>query len=426
MLNHLSKFINNDVFNGAASTAILLYVYDNKITNTTQLLDRLLNEYLTANVSYGYLYCIDHYTYKIDGTNVYKLGQASNIKKRISSYATYYIKPVELKYASDRIKFYQFAELVLFKKLADCRISPNREFFDCEFDTIKKHIDDIALEFNTCSIIDILNKYEIDTKYINDIKNKIIRFMKNYTNLDKLIDFENSIPVKRVSPKSILSNHSLSSDEILNAQDIDQIKFDELLKKRLDNQASREDILSIERFTIKKDWNLNEISNEFLEKFCGKTHVLYNLWFLMDNEIIDRYILKIKKEYNIDFDKTKKMEQITMIREVISKLGFDNPNDNKELTRQTFGENVNNVKTHSQLFVNIKKRKLLFGCDPVKVNEIKTVKQFMGYMNSLFSKWGIVIRYFTKASSKKINGKKKTINTSSYSLCFLNDIDKYI
>lgn len=273
MLNHLSKFINNDVFNGAASTAILLYVYDNKITNTTQLLDRLLNEYLTANVSYGYLYCIDHYTYKIDGTNVYKLGQASNIKKRISSYATYYIKPVELKYASDRIKFYQFAELVLFKKLADCRISPNREFFDCEFDTIKKHIDDIALEFNTCSIIDILNKYEIDTKYINDIKNKIVEFMNKSTILNKILDF-NVTHIKKKKKKVNDDINQIKLDdlkEIISSRNLDLHQYLDLIESQKSGFTTQIENHEIQKYKlydwyrIKPDIDVN-IVYEFLKE----------------------------------------------------------------------------------------------------------------------------------------------------------------
>lgn len=187
MSNSLLDYIDNGVFNSLSSSALLLYIEDNKITTSTQLLSNLLQEYFNRNPSYGYLYCIHHHSYKVYGNNVYKLGQAGNIEHRIAGYTTYYIGPVELKHASLSINFYKFAEIVLFKKLRTFRIVPNREFFDCEFDIIKNAINDIAVEFSTDTIVNIINKYNINALPIFEINNKIIAMFEYFIQLDKHI-----------------------------------------------------------------------------------------------------------------------------------------------------------------------------------------------------------------------------------------------
>ena len=50
----------------------------------------------------------------------------------------------------------------------------------------------------------------------------------------------------------------------------------------------------------------------------------------------------------------------------------------------------------------------------------------MGFINSLFSEWGIVINPTKTYSSKIINKKKINICSYKYTINFMNEINKYI
>ena len=123
-----------------------------------------------------------------------------------------------------------------------------------------------------------------------------------------------------------------------------------------------------------------------------------------------------------DFDGTNKLEQIKMIEEVIKKMGFDKVGDDKKLDREAFEVNYKKVISESQLFVNSNKSQPMFNYDKVKIKKVSTVKQFMGFVNSLFSEWGIVMRCIK--NNKKVN--KKVIKIISYQLTYLDNFNKYI
>ena len=61
----------------------------------------------------GVIYCVYNEMY---GENVYKLGKTSTFQKRLNSYSTYYITPIELKYHRN-VHNITLAETLLFDKL---------------------------------------------------------------------------------------------------------------------------------------------------------------------------------------------------------------------------------------------------------------------------------------------------------------------
>ena len=68
----------------------------------------------------------------------------------------------------------------------------------------------------------------------------------------------------------------------------------------------------------------------------------------------------------------------------------------------------------------------MFGFDKGKIGKVSTVKQFMGFVNSLFSEWGIMIQLKRSYTSNIVDGKKKNIAIKYYLLTFTDDINKYI
>jgi len=221
--------------------------------------------------------------------------------------------------------------------------------------------------------------------------------------------------------KNTYNKNTILKDEILKAGDITHEHFNTLLIKQLNNEATRDDKVLIERHLLKKDWKIKDITNEFIEKYYGKTQILYNLRFLLDKTKLEPYSQN-NSDHLIDFDKAVKLEQIKMIEEIIQKLGFDKPGDDNKLSKEIFQENIKKVIEECQLFINTNKSQPMFGYDKVKITKIKTIKQFMGFINSLFSEWGIIIN--VKRKSIKNNKLVKKINY--YALDYIDNINKYI
>lgn len=207
---------------------------------------------------------------------------------------------------------------------------------------------------------------------------------------------------------------NLTKSEIFKIADIDANELDELLIKQYNSEATREDKLKIERYMLIKNWKLNEITEEFLDKFYGKTNVLFNLRFLLDKTLI--------KTNTIDYDEVKKLEQIQMIDEIICGLGYEKIGDGKKLDKEVFQENIKKVMTECVLFTNPVKSQPLFAYDKNKVGAVNTIKQFMGFVNSLFSDWGICLRICK--NNKRINNKHITLYL--YTLDYIDNIDNYI
>ena len=120
------------------------------------------------------------------------------------------------------------------------------------------------------------------------------------------------------------------------------------------------------------------------------------------------------------------MEQIKMIQEVINKLGFTGIGNDHKLDKETFEKNKDDVISGCQLFVDTGKSQPMFGYDKQKIRKVLTIRQFMGFINSLFSEWGIVIRCKQKIMCKMINKKKKSIGINYYMLNYLDNINNYV
>lgn len=276
----------------------------------------------------------------------------------------------------------------------------------------------LKYEFDLYAHILVYNEVEVSNKTKNLFVAYLIKLMveKGHTYEHKTIRMN----------KNAYNKDTVLKDEILKANDIDHTEFNELLSKQVNNNATKEDKILIERYILKKKWKINEVSDDFLTKFYGKTYVLENLRCLLDKNMINAYKCGQKDDPIIDFDGANKLEQIKMIEEVISKLGFEKIGDDKKIERYVFEKNIEKVVSESHLFTNVNKSQPMFGYDKVKISRVKTVKQFMGFMNSLFSEWGIVIQLIRKFSSKIINKKKVTNSTNYFILNYINDINKHV
>ena len=117
-----------------------------------------------------------------------------------------------------------------------------------------------------------------------------------------------------------------------------------------------------------------------------------------------------------------------MIKEIIKTLGYGSVGD--KVDKEAFDANKNKVICESKFFIDSIKSQMLFGYDKLTINKVtkgtKTIKQFLGFINSVFSDWGINIKAERKTSHIRVDGKRKTIKIVSYELKYIDNIDKYI
>lgn len=88
-------------------------------------------------------------------------------------------------------------------------------------------------------------------------------------------------------------------------------------------------------------------------------------------------------------------------------MGFNKPDTETKLSVEIFKNNMNKIIANPELFRNIAKTEKMLEYNENKLCNIKTIKQFMGFMNSLFVEYGIKLRIWQK--SKKINRKVRKI-----------------
>jgi hypothetical protein len=152
----------------------------------------------------------------------------------------------------------------------------------------------------------------------------------------------------------------------------------ELMKKQAHNKATREDKLMIEKYMYKKNWGIETVDSAFLDKYFGKTYMLFNLRaYLNPDDIVIYQTVDESDTYIILFDRVVKVEQIRQLKEVLNKLGFKNVND--VVIRDTFNNNKEVAIEQCKLFTD-PKSKALFG---FKKTKFSSIKDFLGTINGI-------------------------------------------
>lgn len=117
----------------------------------------------------GFIYIMHN---KLYGENIYKIGNAINIEKRLKGYLTGYIEEPEILLQVKCIDKH-FSEKYIFRKLKDYRIRTNREFFEVDINIIKNVFNEFEETINKLHTANELIDYVIDNKlYDIDDKNK--------------------------------------------------------------------------------------------------------------------------------------------------------------------------------------------------------------------------------------------------------------
>ena len=116
--------------------------------NILDIINKNIIKEIYKNMNEGYIYCLYNSMFDSYGKNIYKLGCTNNIKKRICGYITSYIDNPIIKHQSNKLKYYEDAERILFLLLKQYRIKQSREFFKCDLLFITKIISEVETIVN--------------------------------------------------------------------------------------------------------------------------------------------------------------------------------------------------------------------------------------------------------------------------------------
>lgn len=307
----------------------------------------------------GYLYCIYNEVYDQYGEDVYKLGEANDIKQRLIGYCTYYITPCQVKYCSELIRNKSLAEAILFSKLAEFRITMSREFFKCDIAMIKKEIDHVVKLFDIYSD-DELREHFLQTK-----------------------------------------NQLFTIDNLINATNITLETYKQLVI--IDNKTI-DDRLAIEKYLYATTFKTipEYVNIDFMNKYYNRRHVPNNY-----NNLINLF-----NDIDVEDDKIK------CIKKLINGLGFGALDAiiDKEIFQDNYIKINEFVDDKFKKLFNLKTNKINELC---KIN--KTNKKIIGFLNTLFKDYGVEINVIQKRKYDKIK-KFQIAYVHGYRMNTLNDL----
>ena len=392
-----------------------------------------MNLNLNVPERHNSIYLIYLSTFGATGQKIYKYGKTYNSLGRFRGYP-------------------KDSTLLFFCRVKDCH---HVESIIC--DVFKKHFKrrrDIGLEYfegdpkimieYINQIIDHMNQ-RMENKKIEDMKVKYATYLR-FTIYDRheipdnlsdilLENYKNSKLniMKKTSRKKIIKKIDIQIKKIdiriknmdfrkgiLAAADIDDESFNEhmdLYQKDI-TQLKEDDIYSMEKYLYMKNWKIDKtkIDSDFLDKWYGKTYILYNLRLLKNHEIQEG-IISI-----CDNKKLSNNEKAGYIREIIETLGFslDNVGRASALSKDVYDVNRERACKECKIFKD-KKIGALFD---VKSDELKTNKAFMGFINILLQHYGLRIRSDRKSTRDKKT--KNKVDSYFYYFDYINNINDYV
>jgi|SaaInlStandDraft_4_1057021.scaffolds.fasta_scaffold02228_6 hypothetical protein len=247
---------------------------------------------------------------------------------------------------------------------------------------------------------------------MNSIHNffpSLLQLIKKKGHVYKVYEEEDN---KKIKNKVLTKNRI---NELLEADDINDMEYTQLLLKQKLSKTTRLDKTKIEKHSYKKIWKVDKVDKDFLDKFYGKNNMIHNLRFLVnENNEVDNEFL--------NYDKAKKIKKKKIVKSLINDIGFDDIYDKKTIYRDDFIAKIDNIKNNNELFKNPKKNQTLFGFYKGKLNNIDTPKQFLGLVNGIFKNYGFCLKKYQKRiqldNVKQFNMVYKLKNNKQ--------IDKYI
>ena len=215
----------------------------------------------------GYLYCIYNKMYDIYGKNMFKLGNMKN-KNRMNSYVTPYIDPIEIKLISNKILDKSIGEKILFDILREYRYRPNREFFQCDLNIIKKAFDKVESIFIKEPFDKLQELYNPMSK--EQIINNMISIVDEKNCVEDMSDNEtsDSYTFYNDTPNSVMDS------------DMDNNKCDNVYNNKLYDKCKHNNEYLEKKLRI-------QLTPEIINKWYDKDYILDNALFALGKKHYD-------------------------------------------------------------------------------------------------------------------------------------------
>jgi hypothetical protein len=199
-------------------------------------------------------------------------------------------------------------------------------------------------------------------------------------------------------------------DDILNTLDIDKKTFNELMIKQKSSNATKEEKMIINKYILRSNLGIDKLDKDIL-KLYDNTKIIKNIEYLIDKQNIKESNDNQTKETN---------KKVDIIKDIIDKLGFTLFSD-ATIRKDDFDEKIQNVIKTNEIFLNSNSSSVLFSTFR---NNIKTTKQFLGFVNSILENYKLVITSNQKRIKKsEIKEDDTKLKEQVYSLKFIDGFD---
>jgi hypothetical protein len=246
---------------------------------------------------------------------------------------------------------------------------------------------------------DIVKYNKLET--LNDIPaNLVTSFIKLLTKKGHSYECDYSVSEEKMDKKEY---SLMKKEKLLNVKCPNKDEIGELLKKQKMACATEEDKLKIEKYDYIKKWNITEkdFDEDFINLAYGKTYILVMLRKILDmlkNTDAKELENEIEK---LDLEKFDENIKITIILDLVKKLGFGDIKDGIKLTRDELENGRDNMNKKSIFFKENEYCIKLFGMK--KYKKFETNKAFLGFVNGLLKNYGLKINKINKTDTKNKN-----------------------
>lgn len=184
-------------------------------------------------------------------------------------------------------------------------------------------------------------------------------------------------------------DNNAKSEKIINANDITFETYNELKKKQEQCKATEKDKYEIEKHCLKTLYGVDKLNSAILHV---KKEQLNNFIYLVDESNIP------DKKDNF----TNEIRQRTkLIKDLLVDIGFNNVFSTTTIQKAELQIKITNIVKTNKLFTEMKKTKVLFNLERNKnFDENVTIKQFLGFISTLFNDYCIDIGYKNKRIGK--------------------------
>ena len=238
-------------------------------------------------------------------------------------------------------------------------------------------------------------------------KGHIIKFNDILTNNNNNDDNKNVVDNTDDKEVEILDELKDKFDEIISSKLISKKEYNFLMNEKKKNKASEFDKIKMTKRYFCDILGTTELNKEDLKFWYYNTYLIKNYNNLLN---IDSFIRTNEINNNISFEK------LELVQDIINKLGFNNITEvNKYINSDELTNNFNGLMKNNKLFTNKKASMIFFKVRPFKCDDKTTIKQILGFLNS------VLYNYSVKIDSKqiRINSKREYV----YVIKCLNNVD---